>query len=173
MSQTMSPSLFSFGSKKNNFRVVGYPYEKTERKKDIFSTKEEAILLTKSLWEKQSSDALENFFEGVIETVESCSQDNWDGYGAKPLNINSIYYALMFVLSLPKILPLPELVAEPNGELGIQWASKGNSLAVSIDSNKNITFGGISENGGEIYGTTKFSEEIPDVLLAHIKAMFK
>lgn len=190
---TLNPSLFSFGNKKSNFKIAmnnsELSSEQTKRKSSIFAflqneetydnvliTKPtpalETISLTRSHWERENLDRASEFVLNIADVYSQTNEDNWDGYGAKKLDPISVYNALTFVFCLPSYIPQPDLVAEPNGELGLQWQRNGKSFALSIDAGRAITFGGYAEGGDEFYGTTKFNKEIPEMLLSHIKTIF-
>ena len=96
---------------------------------------------------------------------ENCSETNWDNYGAKSINSESVKLAIQFIDHLPDTISYPELVPEPTGELGLVWKKRGFHIVVGIDDNGVIAYGGKSPSG-RVYGDAKFNgEKIPDELL--------
>ena len=102
----------------------------------------------------------------ISDILVECSEEGWDGYDAKPISNKSAEYALRFIEKLDRSVPLPDLVPEPNGELGMLWEKNGNSLVIGIDNNKVISYADVCHDGGSNHGTSKFSYDIPLILKA-------
>jgi hypothetical protein len=100
------------------------------------------------------------------DILQECSLPNWDGYEAKPIGRDSVTVkeAIRFLKQLPDHISYPELCPEPTGELGMMWEKGGYRLAVSIDSSRTISYGGISLHG-RLYGEVRFTDGIPSEIL--------
>lgn len=102
-----------------------------------------------------------------------CSKEDWDGYDAKPVNLDAMNQALRFLQSLPLSVPLPEVSADPDGEVTFEWnADPRRILYMSIGLNGVINYAGL-------YGSSKskgieyFSDEVPDQVLRCIKRVYR
>lgn len=70
-----------------------------------------------------------------IETVQDeASFDGWDGYGGKALNPEACAVATRFLEALPTTMPIPEISADNDGEVALDWIfGPKKALTVSID----------------------------------------
>jgi|GEM_PF-3823279 len=101
-----------------------------------------------------------------------CSTLGWDGYQAKPLCDHSIQNARNFIALLEnESITYPDLSAEPNGLLVMDWEGNGYQIGISIDRDECLAWGGIYKNKhGEyshIYGDSPYRGAIPH----HLKAL--
>lgn len=70
-----------------------------------------------------------------------------------------------FLSSIPQNLPLPELIPELTGEIGMLWENEEQELTLSIGKDSMITFAGITSDGGELFGSIPFKNSIPRTIL--------
>jgi len=104
------------------------------------------------------------------DVILECSVANWDGYGAEPVDFLAINEAFSFLNLLPVGLPLPEIMAEPNGEIGLEWDFGPNKVfVVSIKGNYSLAYAGILGAGSRTKGLESYSEAIPSVIIEGIK----
>ncbi|HRH68002.1 MAG TPA: hypothetical protein PLB89_00710 [Flavobacteriales bacterium] len=84
-----------------------------------------------------------------LETVfAECSQPNWDGHGAQPVHFLTYEKTRTFLENLPSSAGVPEVNADPDGELVLEWRRGGNRLlSISIALNGRLTF--IYRNGAK------------------------
>jgi hypothetical protein len=70
-----------------------------------------------------------------IEAVEKeASFDGWDGYGGKALDPKACAVATFFLEALPTTTPIPEISADNDGEVALDWIfGPKKALTVSID----------------------------------------
>jgi hypothetical protein len=85
----------------------------------------------------------------------------WDGYGATPINPFACLYAKLFLNTLPTTAPIPEVSADPDGEVALDWAfGERRMLTVSIGPTGRCTFAWM--NGQSTHrGTEWMDDEIP------------
>ena len=101
------------------------------------------------------------------EILKECSENDWDGYGANPIDLESVKWVSKFIGLLPDYISYPELSPEPTGELTMVWNKNGFHMIVGINSQGILTYGGTSSSG-RIYGDSKFNDEslsIPNGLI--------
>lgn len=108
----------------------------------------------------------------LFELWEECSVENWDGYGAQPIDPDSFYEAERFVLSLPTLVPKPEIHADPDGEVSFEWYIEPRKVfSVSIGRRNEVTFAGLfgtnKSNGREYFG-----DEIPKAIMDNLDRLF-
>lgn len=106
----------------------------------------------------------------LLEIINECSEADWDGYDAHPIDQVSVRYAVQFIGLLPNHISYPELLPEPSGNLAMTWKNKNYHFMLGIDSNGHISYGG-THSKGKIYGTSKIKhtdnaidEELIEVL---------
>lgn len=70
-----------------------------------------------------------------------CSEANWDGYDAEPVSPLAANLAEEFILSLPDDIPLPELSAEPDGSISLDWIISRQCLySLSLGTNQYLAY---------------------------------
>jgi hypothetical protein len=112
---------------------------------------------------------LQDAYRQLYQVLEECGRSNWNGYGAQPVLFESYERAKRFVRALPFGIPMPEVSAEPDGEITFEWfASPTRVFSVSVGPNNELNYAGLF-GASRTYGTEVFHDEIPDVVLSHIK----
>ena len=108
------------------------------------------------------------------DTFHECSKVNWDGYDATPIIDKAYNEAKKLLLLLPSPLPLPEIVPEATGEIGLEWyIARQFTFVISVGGNNVITFAGLFGEGNEVHGTEEFFEEsIPPIIIDFISRLF-
>ena len=67
------------------------------------------------------------------ETKKEASFQGWNGYDARPMNPEAYVNAKLFLESMPSTAPFPEISADPDGDVALEWFfSPGKALSVSI-----------------------------------------
>ena len=78
------------------------------------------------------------------EVFNECSIENWDGYGALPIQEKAVLEAERFFAVMPAFIPDPEIAPEPGGDIGLQWSFGENRiLTVSFEGRDIITYAAI------------------------------
>lgn len=63
-----------------------------------------------------------------------CSEEGWDGYDARPMALAAAHSAVDLIRALPEGIPMPELTAENDGAISLDWSS-GRRCSLSISTN--------------------------------------
>ncbi len=122
---------------------------------------------------EEIDDWLYGCLKSVYEVSEECSNENWDGYGANPVTRKTYYEAMRLVQILPSRIPKPEILAEPSGEIGLEWyKNKYSVFVISVGGEGVITYAGLFGEGNKTHGTEKFTSQLPENILANIKRVF-
>lgn len=143
----------------------------TSRGVSTYSTLIEQIIedAGEALFELQTTLTRDSAFKSLNEIFERNNFIGWDGYDALPISAGAYFETLRFLKKLPSIIPTPEIVPEPTGEIGLEWRNNQSRIIVlSFSGEKKIIFAGIS--GGEsTHGTEPFIEQISPKIIRLIK----
>jgi predicted DNA-binding antitoxin AbrB/MazE fold protein len=103
---------------------------------------------------------------------ESCSEPDWDGYGAVAASQDALRNSRRFLDALPPDFPAPSIGAEPDGALTMEWhGSERRTLSVSVSSGEELHFAGLF-GSNRVYGSEAFLAEIPQPILDLIRRVY-
>jgi len=118
---------------------------------------------------------LQNTLDELTEILKDCSQDNWDGYNAKPVSIDTYLEANDIIRNLNTSFsnfPMPEILPEPDGDIAFEWNDQwGRSFVFSIDDNKTITYAGIF-GPNKAHGTEIYRGFIPRAIVDYLRRLY-
>lgn len=93
-----------------------------------------------------SKPAIQAALDQLDEVFTECSRPNWDGYGAQPVQQLTYETTRELLERLPTKAGTPEIGADPDGELVLEWRTgKRKLLSISIALNGRLSF--IYRNG--------------------------
>jgi len=102
--------------------------------------------------------------EGVERVRAECSTPGWDGYGADPVQRAVCSLAETIGLQLPSWLSAPEVGADTDGDLSLDWYSGSDAFSLSISAEGKLHYacrmGQVRTHGSEMYYGA-----IPDAVL--------
>jgi hypothetical protein len=86
----------------------------------------------------QKSNALGFVAKGTVQQLdaifEECSSHGWDGERAKPISEEVLQCAKTFLKSFPLGIEVPEVGAEPDGAITLEWYRSPNKvISISIN----------------------------------------
>lgn len=117
---------------------------------------------------------VESAISSLREVFSECAIDGWDGYDSERINRATFDEAYKFLNSLPSWLPLPEIVPEPNGDIGFEWYFGKNKLfVVSVEGTGQLNYAGILGFGNKAHGTEIFDGTIPKSIIENISRISK
>lgn len=125
-----------------------------------------------SEWRKaETLGRLDEILSSLDELCRDCSLEGWDGYDAPPIAEDTCDEAKRFIRGLPVNFPMPEIVPEPNGGIGLEW-SKGNRLifVASVSGKNEIVYAGLF-GMNKNHGTEYFSDTLPPVIIENLKRL--
>jgi hypothetical protein len=100
------------------------------------------------------------------------NRPDWDGYGAKPLSPDACTEAVKFLSNLPITFPMPHIIAEPDGDLVLEWYVKQRHLFVLGFSGKGvITYNGIFGQNAKVHGCEPLTDELPQIVSESIRRL--
>lgn len=114
-------------------------------------------------------EPLQKTYKQLYQVLEDCGLSDWDAYGAEPVLFESYENAKRFARALPFLFSSPEVSAEPDGEITFEWYSTPTRVfSVSVGPHNELNYAGLF-GASRTYGTEVFHDEIPEVILSHIK----
>ena len=129
----------------------------------------------KEMLEDCSPSAIINANESLQELynlLEECSTENWDGYGARPVDPDSFNEAERFIRALPTTVSEPEVAVDPDGEISLEWYFEPRKVfSVSIGKRNEIKYAGLY-GFNKTYGREYFDDEIPKAIFDNIDRLF-
>ena len=106
--------------------------------------------------------------DAIVKLPERYREKNWDGLDAAPIPELAFQEARNFLRKLPPSVPMPEVIAEPDGYLGLEWyTNKWLLYVVSFNGSGVLSCSGLI--GSErIYCPRYMDEGIPAEILRNI-----
>jgi len=90
--------------------------------------------------------------------------------GSVPVDLDTIRAAIQFAYSLPRFGPLPEVSADPDGEISFDWAGpSGEMFSVSINKQHRLAYAGWFGENSRIHGIEQLAEGCPQQILRGIE----
>jgi hypothetical protein len=102
---------------------------------------------------------------------DECSVPDWDGCDSLPLSQVAVQRTTQLLRQLPEGFPLPEIAAEPDGSVSLDWmASRSRMVSVSIGESDRLAFAWLdgTDNGHAVakHDGVIFPNLILDVVLS-------
>jgi len=110
--------------------------------------------------------------EALNDLVQECSSENWDGYGAKALDLITYIHAQEVLQALPTTLPPPDVAVEPDGEISFEWyVGPRRAFSVSVGRENELTYAGMFGRS-KTHGTEYFTDELPSTIMENLDRLF-
>jgi hypothetical protein len=127
------------------------------------------------LWGSESitfGRPLDEVLTSLLEVYQECSSADWDGYGAIGVTSEAYEEAKRIIDLLPSSIRMPEIVAEPTGEIGFEWRGRqGRIFIMSVNGRHRISYAGIFD-GNKTHGSEHFEETLPSVVIEHLRRVY-
>lgn len=118
------------------------------------------------------SQRLEDAVNALDDVYQECCEANWDGYGAEPTSEDAYQEAFKLLGLLPSSIPLPEIVPEPSGGIGLEWSrGKRFVFVASVRGENFITYAGIF-GVNKTHGKEYFGDSLPLVIVENIRRLY-
>ena len=86
-------------------------------------------------------NAAERTLDELEQVKTEASKEGWNGYGAKAVDLDAYDCARLFLEALPTTAPSPEISADPDGDIALDWMfGPQKALSVSIGPTGRCTF---------------------------------
>jgi hypothetical protein len=101
----------------------------------------------------ECEELIESFNEEYMEVIESLSDE---------VNHNSLIEVRELLETLPDSIPLPDLIAENDGTVAMEWyKDKRNAFVMAFKGNKTIEFASIYGYGKKKFGRETYTDSLP------------
>lgn len=111
--------------------------------------------------------------ERLEEVYKECSMEDWDSYDAAAISQEAYLEARRLLRLIPSSFPMPDILPEPEGEIGLEWYKEsGFSFVISVGGNNIITYAGRFGKNNETYGTEYFTDSMPKIILDSLRRLF-
>jgi hypothetical protein len=118
---------------------------------------------------KPAAFAKQAAYDQLAKVSQECGSANWDSEGADAVEQNTVQNAYLFLEALPPGYPLPDILAEPDGHLNLEWY-RGTRRILSVSVSPEGTLYWAALIGTEDpRGSCLFSGDIPDTILYWIR----
>jgi len=110
----------------------------------------------------------------ILDIYNECSSEDWDCYGAEPVQWETVEQAFKFLELLPEDYLMPEICADPDGDICLEWyGAKGWIFSVSFIEDGIMVY--VTSFGNEKLksGNSILDSSIPLVILESIKIIEK
>lgn len=86
-----------------------------------------------------------------------------------PVTSQTIQAAIQFAYCLPRFGPLPEISADPDGEISFEWISPSDRMfSVSISAQSRLAYAGWFGKESRVHGTEYLGESCPESIIQGI-----
>ena len=113
-------------------------------------------------------DNFKGTFQQLDEIFEECSSDGWDGERAKPISGEVLQCAKTFLESFPLGIEAPEVGAEPDGAITLEWYRSPNRvISISINPGGQLYYAaiiGASRRHGMDFALFDVSEDLLELI---------
>ena len=87
-----------------------------------------------------------------------------------PVEPETAAHAIRFAVLLPKSQAIPEISADPDGDISFDWIGKtGNMFSVSVDRNGRLAYAGRFGDNSKIHGIEQLFQTCPPEILRGIE----
>jgi hypothetical protein len=122
--------------------------------------------------DKKFEDSLEHYLGPRLEQVLFPLADIMSGTenDEAPVTIEAVSAAIDFAAQLPLTAKLPEVSADPDGEVSFDWTSaSGNMFSVSISGSGALSYAGWFGEDSRVHGAEKLGSGVPEEILRGIQ----
>jgi len=115
---------------------------------------------------------LEHYLEPRLETLipEIDSLRVATDVTSVPVDAETVHAAMQFAFSLPRLGPLPEVSADPDGEISFDWTGpSGEMFSVSVNRHNRLAYAGWFGEKSRIHGIEQLAEGCPQQIVRGIE----
>ena len=118
--------------------------------------------------EKSLDHYLETRMEFLLPEIESLHVVSDET--SIPVDLETIRAATQFAYSLPRLGPIPEVSADPDGEISFDWIGpSGEMFSVSVNKQNRLAYAGWFGDKSRIHGTEQLAEGCPQQIIRGIE----
>lgn len=104
--------------------------------------------------------------EHLRQVAFDCRERDWDSNGAEPIDAVAIYTAESIIYALPQGIPMPEIAAEPDGNVSLDWStSRSRVFSISAGRSGRLAYAWL-DGADQGHAVARFDyKEIPSRIL--------
>ncbi len=134
--------------------------------RDLRQLREQSI---GSIWRNSQSSAFRiKLLEELYAIAQDCGSDGWDGYNALAVDFQTFACAVEFIREMPNISSLPELSADPDGDVSFDWHFGNAGIAsIAVDGNHWLHYAvtiGPRRFAGRLPKSERFPSQVQEIL---------
>jgi hypothetical protein len=128
------------------------------------------VARTAAIWPiKAAERAVPSRIDRLVPEIHEVVRES-RAAGAVPVNEDTKRMAIKFAAILPSFVPVPEIAADPDGEVSFDWlGSSHNVFSVSVDQTGRLAYAGKFSEGRKINGVEQLSDVCPPVIILGIE----
>jgi hypothetical protein len=120
------------------------------------------------LFDQWLNHYLESRLQSLIPEIENLRGVNDEL--STPVDGETVSSALQFAYCLPRFGPIPEVSADPDGEISFDWIGpSGEMFSVSVNKQKRLAYAGWFGEGSRIHGIERLAKECPKQIVRGIE----
>lgn len=138
--------------------------DEANRVRDLFCETRERFWSSVSLGSSRK-ECLNQLLDICLEAAAP----GWDGNGAQCLESDAPNTAYSFINAIPSNVPMPEVGADPDGEISLDWyVGPRRQFSISLGKRSVLSYAGLF-GSDKVAGSERFQGAIPRNLLDYIK----
>jgi hypothetical protein len=112
----------------------------------------------------------EQAIASLHEVATECSQDDWNGEGALPVDPDAVARAETFLRALPDGIRMPDCSPEPDGSVSLDWSEPdGRLFSISVGAGNRLAFAWLDGND-KGHGVARFDGTVvPERILFDLR----
>jgi len=104
--------------------------------------------------------------------IAKSSKSDWDSYGAKAVDLDSVHSAIWFARLLPMHIPIPDIYVDPDGEIVFEWyLDPRRVFSITVTRNGELAYAGLF-GVNKVYGVEYLDDELPEIVIDNIFRVF-
>ena len=102
--------------------------------------------------------------DAVWEVLERCNEPDWDGEGATAIDYETCIAVVSLIESLPRGYPSPTVLAEPDGQINLEWYTHPRRIVSASVSPEGVIYWAALIGSEELRGSCRFIGEFPSAI---------
>jgi len=113
-----------------------------------------------------------DLMDKAIDIYRNCSKEGWDCYDASPVTLQALREVLLLIEKLPPEAPKPFIVPTPEGEISMEWFTKGKQVLSVYPKEEYLIYAASLGPMNNQFGHFPLTEGWPDQLLLMLENYF-
>lgn len=135
---------------------------------------DEALALREARAPSQTSlgATLDSRLDELREAAREAAAEGWDGYGARPVSLETFASAAQLLEMIPTTWPSPEISADADGEIWFQW-DRGARRVFSVS----VGDAGVAHYAGlfgasRVHGREPLGDRLQEIVSANLARIY-